>query len=68
MEALQQDIRVSAVLRAKRTLKRALRRFSRTDRDPVAHEALFRRFEAAHTVALRKRGDDRRRFDHYAPF
>jgi predicted O-methyltransferase YrrM len=68
VEALQIDMHVPASLRLKRLLKRPLRRLARTDHDPVRHEALFRRFAEAHTVALRKKGDDHRRFDHFAPF
>lgn len=68
VEALQQTVSVPPSLKVRRALKRVLRRLARTDRDPVAHEALFRQFAIAHTVALQKRGDDRRRFDHYVPF
>jgi len=53
----------------RRELKRRLRRLARTDRDPgPEHERLFRKIENAHAVALRKRGGDTRRFDHYERF
>jgi predicted O-methyltransferase YrrM len=68
VRALHQNVETSAVLRAKRRVKGFLRRFARTDRDPVAHERLFRELVDAHSVALRKRSDDARRFDHYFPF
>ena len=41
--------------RAKRLMKRFLRRLGRTDKDPaLAHQELFRRLEWAYSVALRK--------------
>jgi len=61
------DVRLS--LRMRRALKRALRPLARTDRDPSAtHERLFRRIARAEMVALRKRDDDTRRFDHFERF
>lgn len=56
-------------LRARRRLKQVLRPLARTDRDPSpANEELFARIASAHTVALRKTGDDTRRFDHFERF
>jgi predicted O-methyltransferase YrrM len=53
----------------RRELKRRLRPLARTDRDPsAAHEQLFRQIENVHAVALRKRGADGRRFDHFERF
>jgi len=53
----------------RREIKRRLRPLARTDRDPKPeHSALFRSIENVHAVALRKRGDDTRRFDHYEHF
>ena len=58
-----------APLRVKRRLKRFLRPLARTDHDPSpANEALFSRIARAHTVALRKRGEDARSFDHFERF
>jgi predicted O-methyltransferase YrrM len=57
------------LLRARRAGKRLLRRLVMTDRDPrPAHAATFRSIASARLVALRKIGEDERRFDHYAPF
>lgn len=59
----------SAGLRMRRALKRRLRPLARTDRDPKPeHDRLFRQIENVHSVALRKRGNDARRFDHYERF
>lgn len=59
----------SAGLRMRRNIKRTLRPLARTDRDPKPeHEALFRRIENVQSVALRKRGNDARRFDHFERF
>jgi predicted O-methyltransferase YrrM len=56
-------------LRVRRAVKRALRTLGRTDRDPSAANApLLRRIENASAVALRKRGGDTRRFDHFERF
>jgi hypothetical protein len=56
-------------LRFRRALKRALRPLARTDRDPsAANDRLFRRVESVSAVALRKRHDDVRRFDHFQRF
>src|SRR6185369_15984375 len=56
-------------LRLRRAIKRRLRPLARTDRDPKReHEELFRKIENVHAVALRKRGSDARRFDHYERF
>lgn len=56
-------------LRFRRAVKRVLRRVWRTDRDPSpANEPLLRRIENASSVVLKKRGGDRRRFDHFERF
>ena len=56
-------------LRIRVGVKRMLRRLARTDRDPSeANTRLFRTIELAHAVALRKRGGDRRPFDHFERF
>jgi predicted O-methyltransferase YrrM len=69
LEALPYPQGPGARLRAQRAVKRWLRPLTRTNRDPVPKMAsLFRRFEDCHAVAIRKRGDDQRRFDHFAPF
>jgi predicted O-methyltransferase YrrM len=66
---LEHDDTASTSQQARRRLKRVLRRFARTDRDPSsASEALFSRIALAHTVALRKTADDTRRFDHFERF
>ena len=50
-------------------VKRTLRPLARTDRDPSpANERLFRGIENSYSVALRKLGDDTRRFDHFERF
>jgi predicted O-methyltransferase YrrM len=55
--------------RLRRAVKRRLRPLARTDRDPApAHEPLLRRIESASSVAVRKRGGDTRRFDHFERF
>jgi len=60
---------VPALLRARRTAKRMLRRVVRTDRDPrPRHASLFREIESVQMVGVRKIREDDRRFDHYAPF
>jgi predicted O-methyltransferase YrrM len=59
----------AASLRLRRKIKRLLRPLARTDRDPKPeHETLFRRIENVHAVALRKRGSDTRRWDHFERF
>ena len=61
------DVRFS--LRARRALKRMIRPLARTDRDPSrANERRFQRIARSEMVALRKRGDDTRRFDHFERF
>lgn len=56
-------------LRVRRAIKRVIRPLAQTDRDPSrANERLFRRIAHSEMVALRKRGDDTRRFDHYERF
>jgi predicted O-methyltransferase YrrM len=56
-------------LRVKRAIKRGLRRLARTDRDPSPrHEKGFRALDRALLVALRKRADDARRFNHFERF
>jgi predicted O-methyltransferase YrrM len=53
----------------RRAAKRALRRLARTDRDPSPRsERLLRGIDDVFAVALRKRGDDARRFDHFERF
>jgi len=69
VKALQFQTLPPRSLRLRRDMKRRLRPLARTDRDPTPeHEALFRRIENVHAVALRKRGNDTRRFDHYERF
>ena len=54
---------------ASRAIKRLFRRLARTDRDPSPKtERAARQIEGAGAVALVKRGDDQRRWDHWAPF
>ncbi len=66
---LDQNDSATASLRARRRLKRLLRPLARTDQDPSpANNALFSRIALAHTVALRKTGEDTRRFDHFERF
>jgi predicted O-methyltransferase YrrM len=56
-------------IRIRRVLKRWLRPIGRTDRYPSkGHERLFRSIEDCHSVAVRKRGHDTRRFDHFERF
>lgn len=56
-------------IRFRRAFKRIVRPMARTDRDPSpAHARLFRRIEHHYAVALRKRGSDSRRFDHFERF
>ena len=51
------------------SIKRLLGRLTRTDATPrPEHQAVFRALEGAQAVALRKVGNDERRFDHYAAF
>lgn len=58
-----------SVIRFSRAVKRVARPLARTDRDPSsAHARLFRAIEHHHSVALRKRGADTRRFDHFERF
>jgi predicted O-methyltransferase YrrM len=60
---------VPASIRLRRAIKRQLRPLARTDHDPSAvHALLFRQTEQAHSIAVRKRGEDRRRFDHFESF
>ncbi|HET7434386.1 MAG TPA: class I SAM-dependent methyltransferase [Thermoanaerobaculia bacterium] len=67
VKALTYEIRAPMAVR--RAIKRMLRPLARTDRDPSPqHELLFRRVERAHAIAIRKRGADTRRFDHYERF
>ena len=55
--------------RIKRKAKTWLGGLSRTDRTPQPKDQLiFREFQFAHSVAIRKRGRDDRRWDHYASF
>lgn len=59
----------SASLRLRRAVKRKLRPLARTDRDPTpAHERVFHGIEGVRVVALRKRGNDARPFDHFEQF
>jgi predicted O-methyltransferase YrrM len=56
-------------LRLRRAIKRMLRPLARTDHDPSSpHQQLFREIAHARVVALRKRGDDARSYDHFEPF
>ena len=69
VKALHSEQQPTTGLRMRRAIKRRLRPLARTDRDPKAeHDALFHRIENVHSVALRKRGSDTRRFDHYDRF
>jgi predicted O-methyltransferase YrrM len=69
LEALPAGSLPARPLKMRRALKRALRPLARTDRDPSPDdERRFRALEDAFAVALRKRGEDTRRFDHFAPF
>ncbi|HEY2324818.1 MAG TPA: class I SAM-dependent methyltransferase [Thermoanaerobaculia bacterium] len=69
LQALRFQAPVATSLRLRREIKRRLRPIARTDRDPKPeHDALFRSIENVHAVALRKRGEDARRFDHYERF
>lgn len=69
LEALPMDESTPRPSRLRRRVKRALRPLARTDRDPSPrNERRFRAIEDVFAVALRKRGDDARRFDHYEPF
>ena len=55
--------------RAKRLVKRFLRRVGRTDKDPApAHQELFQRLEWAYSVALRKVAPDSRSWLHHHAF
>lgn len=63
------EVAVSPLLRAKRAVKGVLRHAARTDRDAASNdEELFRRIARAETVAVKKVGEDDRRFDHYRAF
>jgi predicted O-methyltransferase YrrM len=69
MDALPYEQHVSRAARAKRSIKRALRPLARTDRDPSPEiELRFRAVDDVFAVALRKRSDDTRRFDHFERF
>jgi predicted O-methyltransferase YrrM len=58
-----------AVNRIKRAAKRCLRRLMQTDHDPSPeHRRLFTQLVFAHSVALCKKGQDQRRWDHFNPF
>jgi hypothetical protein len=60
---------VPPAMRFRRAVKRRLRPLARTDRDPSpAHEQLFLRVQNAHAVAVRKRGSDTRKFNHFERF
>jgi predicted O-methyltransferase YrrM len=66
---LEHDETAAPSLRARRRLKRFLRPLARTDHDPsAANERAFSRIARAHTVALRKTGEDTRSFDHFERF
>src|SRR5262249_46370140 len=68
VEVLEQP-RTGIGNRVKRFMKRLLRRFGRTDKDPAErHQHLFRQLEFAHVIALRKVASDSRRWDHYCAF
>ncbi len=69
VEALRDPAPISSSLRLRRTLKRWARPLARTNRDPAPEiTATLRAFDDCHSVAIRKRDDDRRRFDHFVPF
>ena len=70
VDMTQHDDTTSPNLRFRRSVKRFLRPLARTDHDPSpANERLFRGIDdRAVVVALRKRGNDARRFDHFEPF
>jgi predicted O-methyltransferase YrrM len=60
---------VSRGIRFRRLLKRLVRPIARTDRDASAtHDRLFRQIDDSFAVALLKRSDDVRRFDHFERF
>ena len=62
-------LEVPPSLRFRRWFKRAIQPIARTDRDAdPRHDAMFRKLESAQAVALRKTGDDSRRFDHFRAF
>lgn len=68
-EVISTSETASFSLRARRAIKRAVRPLVRTDRDPLpVHVPLLRRLEGAEMVAIRKRADDVRSYDHFAPF
>ncbi len=72
VEVLEQS-RTGVGNRGKRLVKRFLRHFGRTDKDPApAHQELFRQLEWAYAVALRKVAPDSRdwvrSWDHYHAF
>ncbi len=67
VKALTYD--VPRAMQLRRAVKRRLRPLARTDRDPSsAHESLLHCIENASSVAVRKRGSDTRRFDHFERF
>jgi predicted O-methyltransferase YrrM len=69
VDVTQYDDTTSPGLRFRRSVKRLLRPLARTDHDASpANERLFRGIDRAVVVALRKRGNDARPFDHFEPF
>ena len=69
VEVTRCDDGAPAGLRLRRAIKRVLRPFARTDRDPSStHQQLFRQIAHARAVALRKREGDARPYDHFEPF
>jgi predicted O-methyltransferase YrrM len=60
---------VSRGIRFRRLLKRLVRPIARTDRDaPAKNDRLFQKIDESFAVALLKRSDDARRFDHFERF
>jgi predicted O-methyltransferase YrrM len=69
VDATQVADAVPAGLRLRRAVKQGLRPLARTDRDPSsASENLFRDIGGVRLIALRKRGNDARRYDHFEQF
>jgi hypothetical protein len=69
LDATHGNDSAAVTLKLRRAVKRVLRPLARTDRDPsLDHDRQFRRIDGARVVALRKRGDDARRFDHFEQF
>jgi predicted O-methyltransferase YrrM len=68
VDALTQ-YQLPARLKAKLFVKRILRRLARTNRDAApSDQKTFDRLMAKHCAAVRKNGNDDRRWDHFRPF